>query len=303
MEKHNDRILLSLRCCSVSPSIKTARVLVTLLHMTIFLAASVSFWGNKAAEHWHSGHMNHGSKDNKSEYLDISQLLGLSDYQCKVVRAVHEYLAHVLFLSSLLLGCYWTVFGLCVSCKFGSPCSMWSLVACLPLTLTLVIWQVLVAIFTLHAMVLLSDRPWLHQTQAPHPLLLHAGKKVDDFFSSWGPWIVSSYLGSALVMTTTTVLPFLMSRLPWERFDCEGSVGGRMLEEMAVAYNGGRLVRDPWIVTKLGPHPRLAARDTLAGGVTLYTVGSADMERDHTGIQVDSEVVVSKYRSRIERWF
>ena len=81
-----------------------------------------------------------------------------------------------------------------------------------------------------------------------------------------------------------------------------------MLEEMAVAYNGGRLVRDPWIVTKLGPHPRLAARDTLAGGVTLYTVGSAEgnnshMERNggHTGIQVDSEVVVSKYRSRIER--
>ena len=173
--------------------------------------------------------------------------------------------------------------------------------------------QVLVAIFTLHAMVLLSDRPWLHQTQAQHHLIVHAGKKVDDYFGAWGPWIVSSYLGSALVMTTTTVLPFLMSRLPWERFDCEGSVGGRMLEEMAVAYNGGRLVRDPWIVTKLGPHPRLAAGDTLAGGVTLYTVergdqvnSNMDTDNEQTCIEVDpqelmedNEVEVSKYHSRI----
>jgi hypothetical protein len=204
----------------------------------------------------------------------LAKLEGLTLQQAELVKAVHKHLANILFLSAFFSGIYWVLFGLLVSCRLGSPCSLWSLVAGLPFSLALAGWQLLAAGATLNALLLLDGGGGLRGAEGAHHHTVHAANQVNIFFRTWGPWIVASYTAAAAVEILTTLLPFLLVRLPRQPVGGEGaarSVGCLLIGAMAAAQGGKEL---PWDAAWAGAEgalgPALKQGDFLAGGVSIF---------------------------------
>jgi len=193
-------------------SLKKLRLFLVLINLIILLASGVSFSAWKAAKYdWKGSDVHHHL------LLDpLDELPELPNQEQLLIKAVHSYIEHIMYLTALNLFFYWFIYGVIVSCRFGGACEVWTLVMSLPHTIMMIIWEVGVAAAVLRVLVTMSSLPW-HQLETAHHHTAMAAGHVHRFYSTWGPWLVASYLAAVPVQVFTILLPFLLTQLPYQR--------------------------------------------------------------------------------------
>jgi hypothetical protein len=172
-------------------SLAKVRLYLLLINLIVLVAGVVSLLAWKDAKWWADGQKG-------GLFLDSAEVPNLEEGEKTLILSMDTYIAQVLYISTINLFLYWIIYGVIISCRFGSSCDMCFLAISLPHTTMIIVWEIVVSVMLLRVLILLPKLP-------THPM--------SSFYLSWSPWLTSLYLMACPVQLVTATLPFLISSL------------------------------------------------------------------------------------------
>jgi len=192
----------------------TLRMILVMLNLIVLAASFISYLAWMDAKY--NWKMVNTADPNRNILAAIEYLPIISPSAQKIISSVHGHLDQLLYLTAFNLFLYWLVYGFVISCRFGGTCDICTIVVSLPHTVIMVVWEIGIASAVMRVNTIFCSLPWdnivTHYSQHYTDL-----RYVHDFYSKWGPLIVTSYFLSVPVQILVICLPFLMSSFPFQK--------------------------------------------------------------------------------------
>jgi len=212
--------------CGFSKEVTLASVRLGLVlsNLLILFAACVSYFAWLDAKY--NWQLSNVARPGRNILRAMENMPPLPNQDQDIISGVHCYLDQMLYMTAFNLFIYWTIYGVIISCRFGGTCDICTIVVSVPHTLIMIMWEVGVAVAVLRVSMILEHLPWenLKFTNMKHYRDL---KYVEEFYTTWGPWISSSYILCVPVQMLLMTLPFLITNLPFQAADEESQINSR----------------------------------------------------------------------------
>eukprot|EP00088_Acartia_fossae_P019636 TRINITY_DN2146_c0_g1_i7.p1 TRINITY_DN2146_c0_g1~~TRINITY_DN2146_c0_g1_i7.p1 ORF type:complete len:585 (-),score=68.40 TRINITY_DN2146_c0_g1_i7:123-1877(-) len=191
----------------------TLRMILVLANLVVLAASFVSYLAWMDAKY--NWQMVNTERPNRNILAAMKYLPVLSPSAQKIVSSVHGNLDQLLYLTAFNLFLYWVIYGFIISCRFGGTCDICTIVVSLPHTVIMVVWEIGIASAILRVNSIFSSLPW-DELKRYHSQHFEDLRYLNEFYSGWGPVIVTLYFLCVPVQIFLVCLPFLVSRLPFQ---------------------------------------------------------------------------------------